>query len=89
LAINFDDTGFTDKKSKLVIFVNGEEKANIENFRVSFPDIYAFKYGFYRSHIKQNMGKDYVSANLIAYFDEVRVGSTMEEVMPTKDNPVD
>ena len=89
LAINFDDTGFKDKKSKLVIFVNGKEKANIENFRVAFPDIYAFKYGFYRSHIKQNMGEDYVSANLIAYFDEVRVGSTMEEVMPTKDNPVD
>jgi len=89
LAINFDDTGFKDKKSKLVIFVNGKEKANIENFRVAFPDIYAFKYGFYRSHIKQNMGEDYVSANLIAYFDEVRVGSSMEEVMPSLDNPVD
>ena len=89
LAINFDDTGFKDKKSKLVIFVNGEEKANIENFRVAFPDIYAFKYGFYRSHIKQNMGEDYLSANLIAYFDEVRVGSSMEEVMQSLDNPVD
>jgi hypothetical protein len=62
---------------------------NIQNFREFFPDVYAFKHGFYRSHIKERMGKNYVSANLIAYFDEVRVGSTMEEVMPTKDNPVD
>ena len=89
LAINFDDTEFKNKKSKLVIFVNGEEKANIENFRIAFPDIYAFKYGFYRSHIKQNMGEDYISANLVAYFDEVRVGSSMEEVMPSPNNPVD
>ena len=89
LAINFDDTEFKNKKSKLVIYVNGEEKANIENFRIAFPDIYAFKYGFYRSHIKQNMGEDYISANLVAYFDEVRVGSSMEEVMPSPNNPVD
>jgi len=89
IAINFNDTGYKNRRTRLRIFVNGEEKVNVENFRSFFPDIYAFKYGFYRSHIKQNMGKDYVSANLIAYFDEVLVGSSMEEVMPSLDNPVD
>jgi len=89
IVINFDDRGYKQKQTSLRIFVNGEEKVNIQNFREFFPDVYAFKHGFYRSHIKERMGKNYVSANLIAYFDEVRVGSTMEEVMPTKDNPVD
>jgi hypothetical protein len=89
IVINFDDRGYKQKQTSLRIFVNGEEKVNIQNFREFFPDVYAFKYGFYRSHIKERMGKNYVSANLIAYFDEVRVGSSMEEVMPSLDSPVD
>jgi hypothetical protein len=94
IAINFDDTGYKSqpKQSFLRIFVDGEEKVKLENFRQFFPDIYYFKYGFYRSHIQERLadyGNQTKASTLIAYFDEVRVGSTMEEVMPSLDNPVD
>ena len=94
IVINFDDTGYKSepKKTLLRIFVNGEEKVTLENFRQFFPDIYWFKYGFYRSHIQERLadyGNQKKASTLIAYFDEVRVGSSMEEVMPSLDNPVD
>ena len=94
IVINFDDTGYKSepKKTMLRIFVNGEEKVMLENFRQFFPDIYRFKYGFYRSHIQERLadyGNRKKASTLIAYFDEVRVGSSMEEVMPSLDNPVD
>ena len=94
IAINFDDTGYKSqpKQSLLRIFVDGEEKVKLENFRQFFPDIYYFKYGFYRSHIQERLadyGNQTKASTLIAFFDEVRVGSSMEEVMPSVDNPVD
>ena len=94
IVINFDDTGYRSdpKKTMLRIFVNGEEKVMLENFRQFFPDIYWFKYGFYRSHIQERLadyGNRKKASTLIAYFDEVRVGSSMEEVIPSLNNPVD
>ena len=94
IAIHFDDTGYKSqpKQSLLRIFVNGKEEVRLENFRQFFPDVYSFKYGFYRSHIDERLaefGNRKKASTLIAYFDEVRVGSSMEEVMPSVDNPVD
>ena len=94
IAIHFDDTGYKSqpKQSLLRIFVNGKEEVRLENFRQFFPDVYSFKYGFYRSHIDERLaefGNRKKASTLIAYFDEVSVGSSMEEVMPSLDNPVD
>lgn len=94
ITINFDDTGYKSqpKQSLLRIFVNGEEKVMLENFRQFFPDIYWFKYGFYRSQLQERLadyGNQKKASTLIAYFDEVRVGSSMEDVTPNRDRPVD
>ena len=92
LIIHFDDTGYRKRETALKIFVDNKLKVDVQNFRKFFPDVYALKYGFYRSHVSERLadyGNRKKASTLIAYFDEVRVGSTMEEVMPTEDNPVD
>ena len=92
IAINFNDLEYKNKKSSLKIYLNGKEKVNIKDFRKFTPDVYSFKYGFYRSHIKERLkefGNGKKSSTLIAYFDEVQFGSSMEDIKPSNENPVD
>lgn len=62
---------------ELVIFLNGKQIAEFEQVLPNAPREYYLKYGIYRSFVSRNGGP---MPTQIAYYDEVKVGKTREEV---------
>ena len=83
IEIHFDTT---DKKSLIEIYVNKERKVLREDFVNFWPQMYHVKYGIYRSFVSQHGGP---MPTQIAWFDEIKMGNTREDVAINEAEPVD
>ena len=87
-TFRYDTREFAEGKTLLEVWVSGEKIGSYKNVTEHFPDAYTPRYGLYRSQFK---GKEKGSKEtLVAYFDEVRYGSSYEEVaVQEQSEPVD
>jgi len=83
IAVNFDTSG---GKELLAIYVNGQKRGEIRDWINFRPKDYLFKYGIYRSFVSGHNGP---MPTQILYIDEVRLGSSMAEVMVDLERPID
>ncbi|MGC6413149.1 MAG: heparin lyase I family protein [Bacteroidia bacterium] len=87
IVIHWDTTNYKNEYSNLEIFVNGYKVGNWENITTKFfPEDYFFKYGPYRSYMKQH---GVTSDTQVIYFDEMRFGDSYEEVTPKNKKAID
>jgi hypothetical protein len=83
IAINFNTS---DGEEVLTVFVNGQRRAQLKNWINFIPERYFFKYGIYRSFVSRNGAP---MPTQVLYIDEVRMGSSLEEVSVNVNSPVD
>ena len=65
------------KKPAVNIFFNGKKVAHFEQSLSKDPQYYFLKYGIYRSFVSRHGGP---MPTQVAYYDEVKVGASREEV---------
>ncbi len=82
IEIHFDTT---DKKSLIEIYVNKERKVLLEDFVNFWPQKFHVKYGIYRSFVSKHGGP---MPTQIAWFDEIKMGNTREEIAINEAKPV-
>ena len=83
VVINFDTSNETDV---LEVYINGRRRAKIEGWINFIPEEYYFKYGIYRSFVSRHNGPMPIQ---VLYIDEVRMGSSIQEVIVNEKQPVD
>lgn len=77
-TFHWDTKNYQKGESLLEVWVNGEKIGSYANVTEHFPDSYRAQFGLYRSQFgdKTNIKRN----TLVAYFDEVRYGTTYNEV---------
>jgi len=68
------------------VWLNGEHRARVQGWDMPPPEFFYFKYGIYRSFVSRHGAP---MPTQIAYFDEVRMNTSLGEVMPGLAVPVD
>jgi hypothetical protein len=70
----------------LEVWLDGEQRARVEDWNTTLPEFYYLKYGIYRSFVSRHGAP---MPTQVAWFDEVRIGSSREAVIVDPANPVD
>lgn len=66
------------KKGSARVWINDQQKVNIEQPLVNYqPEYFFFKYGIYRSFVSRHGGP---LPTQIAFFDEIKIAKTAEEI---------
>ena len=83
IQIHFDTL---NAAGRLEIYADGEKLVDLADTVTQIPDEYSFQYGIFRSGISE---WDSPLPTQKLYFDEVRFGNSIEEVLVNADNPMD
>lgn len=70
----------------LRVWVNGQLRADVQDWQSPPPDFFYFKYGIYRSFVSRHGGP---MPTQVLIFDEVSIGQTAEDVALRTTEPVD
>ncbi|MCA2010653.1 polysaccharide lyase [Cereibacter sphaeroides] len=77
---------FDSAQPRLQIWINDEAVADITDWPLPDPEFFYLKYGLYRSFVSRHDGP---MPTQVAFFDEMRLGTSAAEVRPDPARPVD